>query len=169
MPPTYQQIQRQIETLQRQADKLKTQEVKGVIERVKVAIAHYGLTAEQLGFGTSSATSAKQKSTASAKSSAATAKYSDGDGKVWTGRGPRPHWLRDALASGRKLEEFESSSAAVTSTDSRVKPAKKLKKRRAAKTQYRDQTGNSWSGMGPKPRWLKDAIAGGAPLEQFAA
>lgn len=27
--------------------------------------------------------------------------------QTWTGRGMRPVWLREALASGRRLEEFE--------------------------------------------------------------
>jgi DNA-binding protein H-NS len=26
---------------------------------------------------------------------------------TWSGRGPRPVWLREALASGKKLEDFE--------------------------------------------------------------
>ncbi len=30
----------------------------------------------------------------------------DGDGNTWVGRGPRPQWLRDALASGRSLGNF---------------------------------------------------------------
>jgi len=32
---------------------------------------------------------------------------------------------------------------------------------------YRDDTGNSWTGIGPQPRWLKDAVAGGKRLEDF--
>ena len=33
-------------------------------------------------------------------------KYRDEAGNVWGGRGPRPQWLRNALASGKKLEDF---------------------------------------------------------------
>ncbi|MEJ7138397.1 H-NS family nucleoid-associated regulatory protein [Amphibiibacter pelophylacis] len=34
---------------------------------------------------------------------------------------------------------------------------------------YRDAaTGNSWTGRGLKPRWLRDAIEGGRTLESFA-
>lgn len=34
-------------------------------------------------------------------------KYRDAaSGNTWTGRGLQPRWLRDALASGRKLSEF---------------------------------------------------------------
>ena len=28
-------------------------------------------------------------------------------GQTWTGRGRQPRWIADALASGRKLDEFE--------------------------------------------------------------
>lgn len=32
---------------------------------------------------------------------------------------------------------------------------------------YRDGNGNSWSGRGLMPKWLREAIAGGASLESF--
>jgi hypothetical protein len=32
--------------------------------------------------------------------------FSDGNGNTWGGRGPRPRWLRDALAGGASLEAF---------------------------------------------------------------
>lgn len=166
MAQTYLQLQRQIEALQRQAEKLKAQEVSGVVQRIKVAIEHYGLTAEQLGFGrakTISRKTANAGATQSSKESSA-AKYSDGKGNVWSGRGPRPHWLRDALAAGSSLESFASHAQSTTSRKRKSKaPAKRVAQ------QYRDDSGNTWSGFGPRPRWLKDALAAGAPLEQFAS
>ena len=33
-------------------------------------------------------------------------KYRDGAGNTWGGMGKRPQWLRDALTSGRRLEDF---------------------------------------------------------------
>lgn len=165
MAQTYLQIQRQIETLQRQAEKLKSQEVDGVVERIKVAIAHYGLTPEQLGFGAGAAKPGKAKKqtlTSSHKVSSA-AKYADGQGNVWSGRGPRPHWLRDALAAGKSLESFSSHGEPTTTVKRKSKPAGK----RTAQ-QYRDGNGNAWSGFGPQPRWLKEALASGGTLAQFA-
>ena len=41
-------------------------------------------------------------------------------------------------------------------------PAKKV----AAK--YRDKSGNSWSGRGLQPNWLKAALAAGKKIEDFA-
>lgn len=165
MAQTYQQIQRQIEALQRQAEKLKAQEVGGVVERIKVAIAHYGLTAEQLGFGASNPASRKSTATSAEPLSpkSAEAKYTDGAGNAWSGRGPRPHWLRDALAAGKSLDSFASKGR---STATRKLSTKAPKKRMAQ--HYSDGNGNSWSGFGPRPRWLKEALDGGASLEQFA-
>jgi len=39
---------------------------------------------------------------------------------------------------------------------------------RKAAVKYRDAAGNSWSGRGLQPRWLKDALAGGKELADFA-
>jgi DNA-binding protein H-NS len=32
---------------------------------------------------------------------------------------------------------------------------------------FRDGSGHSWTGFGPQPGWLKDAIAGGRTLDEF--
>ncbi len=167
MPQTYKQIQKQIETLQRQAEKLRNQEVEGVVGRIKVAITHYGLTAEQLGFDTGSVKGkllvSRTRVASKTKKSPTSAKYADGQGNEWLGRGPRPHWLRDALAAGKTLEEFATDVTASKPSADSAKPAAKRK----AKASYKDENGNTWSGMGPKPRWLKDALAAGASLDQF--
>jgi len=166
MTQSYKQIQKQIEALQRRADKLRDQEVKGVVERIRVAIAHYGLTAAQLGFNANSG-SGKPKTNAKVKPSrtARTAKYSDGQGNSWSGMGKRPFWLRDALNAGRSLEEFASETAAAKPESPKGRTAKKRK----SKVAYQDQAGHTWSGMGPKPRWLKEALEAGKTLEEMAA
>jgi len=162
---SYAQIQKQIEALQREADELRAQEVAGVVERIKEAIAHYGLTAAQLGYGAS----AKGAKKAKVVGHAGAAAYSDGLGNSWGGRGPRPQWLKAALAAGRTLEEFASAGPSVPAKAK--KSAKKVKsaapKKRSAKT-YRDAAGNTWSGFGPRPRWLKEALEAGQTLEQLA-
>jgi DNA-binding protein H-NS len=169
MAQSYKQLQKQIESLQKQADKLRAQEIDGVVSRIKVAIAHYGLSADQLGFGAASA--GKSKYSAKRSGSVSTiAKYADGAGRSWSGRGPRPAWLREALTNGKSLQDF-ASAAAPTETKSETKSKFKAKAKAKRKTQirYRDQAGNAWSGMGPQPRWLKEALAAGTQLEQLAA
>lgn len=107
MAQTLAQINKQIEKLQKEADALRQAETKGVIARIKVAISHYGLTADQLGFEKSAAKVARAKN-AGAKPKGAP-RFSNGDGQVWVGRGPRPLWLREALARGRSLDEFDNT------------------------------------------------------------
>jgi DNA-binding protein H-NS len=176
MAQTYKQIQKQIEQLQRQAEVLRNSEVKGVVDRIRVAIAHYGLTAEQLGLGTNKTVAQPKKAlNASGKSGA---KFSDGNGNVWSGRGPRPHWLRDALTAGRSIDEFRVGSrkkakpvSAQPESGETAAPAARptrKKAKRASKFRYKDDAGNSWSGFGPKPKWLKAALDAGKSLEELA-
>jgi DNA-binding protein H-NS len=164
MPQSYKQIQKQIETLQRQAEKLRAQEVDGVIARIKVAITHYGLTAEQLGFGTT-AKGAKTRMNAGTAPANRSAKYSDGQGNSWSGMGKRPYWLRDALAAGRTLDEFATGAGSLKLNSTKLKASN----RRKSKVVYRDEAGHTWSGMGPRPRWLKEALDAGKTLEEMAA
>ena len=63
--------------------------------------------------------------TAATRKTAAEAKYGDGQGNVWGGRGPRPAWLREALAQGRTLEEFALAGSAASAGDAGAVPAKK--------------------------------------------
>lgn len=107
MAQTLAQITKQIKQLQKEADVLRQAELRGVVDRIKVAISHYGLTADQLGFGkpaVKTATVAKPASKTSRK--AAAPLFSNEKNQVWSGRGPRPLWLREALATGRSLDEF---------------------------------------------------------------
>lgn len=163
MTQSYKQIQKQIEALQRQAEKLRQEEIRGVVERIRVAIGHYGLTAEQLGLAAASnkGTAAKTKKAASLRP----AKYQDGNGNTWSGMGKRPSWLREALEAGRALEEFAAQGVPQKTKG----PKRKTSKKRKSAVLYRDQAGHSWSGMGPRPRWLKEALEAGKTLEQLTA
>ena len=179
MAQTYKQIQKQIEQLQRKAEALRNGEIKGVVERIKVAIAHYGLTAAHLGFesgraGTKGKPAAKSAGKAKAKSSA---KFADANGNAWSGFGPRPHWLRDALQAGRSIDEFRAGATSnpaasapvqVVTAKPAAKAAAKKSKRAPSKVNYSDGAGNSWTGRGPKPRWLKAALESGKSLQDFA-
>ena len=196
MAKTYEQIQQQIEKLQQKAKALQAVEAKGVIDRIKTAIAHYGLTAEQLGFDgskTASAVAASKpslsltpvakpavKTTAKSKGKSKP-QFSDEAGNVWGGRGPRPAWLREALQAGRNIDEFRigkrakskkssmplgAAVAAASPSPEAAPPAAAAIQR--AKVSYGDDAGHSWSGMGPKPGWLKAAIESGKSLADFA-
>jgi len=119
MAKSYQQIKKQIEQLQRQADALRDSEIKGVVDRIKVAIAHYGLTAAHLGLGAASAS----PKAASKRSAKASAQFSDDAGNKWSGRGPRPRWLRDALAAGIRQPRRRRPSAHLRRSTTAMTPA----------------------------------------------
>ncbi len=113
MKKTYDQVLKQIELLQTQAENLRRSEVAGVIDRIRGAISHYKLTAADLGLGgpvkSSSAVAAPGKRKGPKKGAAkapAVVKFRNETGGTWGGIGKRPQWLRDALASGKTLQDF---------------------------------------------------------------
>ena len=72
------------------------------IEQVKAMMAEHGLKASDLGGKTSSA--GKTKTTSGKK---VAAKYRHpSTNESWSGRGLQPRWLKAALASGKKIEDF---------------------------------------------------------------
>jgi DNA-binding protein H-NS len=113
MAKTYAQISKEIQAMQAEAERIRNREVAEVVSRITEAIRTYGLTEQDL-FG-SSRKGAGTKVAAKKKSarSGGAPKYSDGAGNSWGGMGPRPRWLREALASGKKLEDFLGGNAAA--------------------------------------------------------
>ncbi len=98
---TYQEIVQKISELQKQAEEIKAREQAAVIADIREKIEQYGLTADDLGFGGKAP--AGKKATASRK---VPVRYRDSAGNTWTGRGKRPGWLTQAIASGKKVEDF---------------------------------------------------------------
>ena len=157
--------------------------MKGVVAKIREAITIYGLSQQDL-FGdnrgrVASANGASRPSGGGTKTKpggkgAKSVKYADGGGNTWVGLGKRPRWLQDALAGGRRLEEFLvfRDGSAGAATENQVAPKLSKKKaggKTAVKAMYRDDSGNSWSGRGPRPRWLKQAMADGKTLEAMRA
>ena len=50
----------------------------------------------------------------------------------------------------------------------RGRPATKAKSRVPATVKFRDESGNTWGGRGPRPQWLRDALGAGKSLQDFA-
>lgn len=186
-------LQAEIQKLQAQANALREEEKVGVVARIREAITAYELTERDL-FGTASRVVAKKGGRPAKSAASRAAAYADGSGNVWGGRGPRPRWLREALQQGKSLEDFATGGRQVTSAaadslgstpsadaaiDPNNEPARRGRKpgRRAdaaAKgaaskrpVKYRDASGNTWSGRGLQPNWLKAALASGSTLESF--
>ena len=173
MAETYLQLTQKIEELQHKAESIRGQEMAGVIERIKIAIHAYGLTADQL-FGATASGNAKSLASGKkpatrvpGKKPASSARFMDDQGNSWSGRGPRPGWIKAALAAGKSIEQYavgqDSTPAAAG------KPAPKAAGKTSADAKFKDDAGNSWSGRGPRPRWFKAALESGKTADQLMA
>jgi DNA-binding protein H-NS len=84
--------------------------------------------------------------------------------------------IKDVIAYwGLSADDLGLTKAA----SSRAASAKKVSAKRAAKAskakrssadaaKYRDESGNTWGGRGPRPGWLRAALEAGRSLEEFA-
>ncbi len=93
------QIQAQIAELQQKAQEIAQAKRLPVLEDVKNKIKLYGFTAKELGFA------GVEKTTEDKRSLPVAIKYRSGE-QTWTGRGRKPNWLVEKLATGAKLEDF---------------------------------------------------------------
>lgn len=62
----------------------------------------------------------------------------------------------ELLSELKKLDDLQSGKA----------PSKPIV-RRPSKRSFKDGNGNSWTGIGPKPAWLRAHLEAGAKLEDF--
>jgi DNA-binding protein H-NS len=86
-------------TLEKEIEETQRREKAEAIVKVRTLMSEYGLTASDLGGKASKSTGTKGTKVA--------VKYRDrATGDTWSGRGLQPKWLKAALASGRKLDEF---------------------------------------------------------------
>ena len=90
----------QKEALEREIESTRTKDRTEAIAKVRALMDEYGLTLGDL----STRSLAKPRG---GKGKKVAAKYRDSDsGNTWSGRGLQPRWLKAAIASGRKLEDF---------------------------------------------------------------
>ena len=141
MSKTYAQLAREIAALQASAQRQLAIESKDAVAKINDMIAKYNLTAADLTFASSVTAPVKPAAPSKAakgKSKSATVtkrvQYSDGKGNVWGGRGPRPAWLRTALAAGRAIESFLTGATSAPSALPAVAavPAKKVATKKVA-------------------------------------
>jgi DNA-binding protein H-NS len=91
----------QKDALERQIETTRKQDRSEAVAKVRSLMSEYGLSAADL----SVKSIAK---TGPTKGNKVAAKYHDKvTGDSWSGRGLKPNWLKAALASGRKIEEFQ--------------------------------------------------------------
>jgi DNA-binding protein H-NS len=128
VPKSLARIEQEIEALEREADAIRKKEAAGVVARIKEAIAHYNLSAQDLGLATEPRgrrgvarasrrvrPDDKPLTNGFAKAAGArgrpaggAAQFRDDAGNTWSGRGRRPEWLKEALRSGKTLDDLRA-------------------------------------------------------------
>ena len=160
MAKSLSQLRSQLHRLQKEVASIEV----GVVNRIKKEIAKHGLTVEHL-FGSSPA--AAPAPTASSKSAVKPgAKFADEHGNSWSGFGPKPRWIREAIEAGHSIQEFQGNISQI-SAPTKSKAASKAAPESAKSPKFADGTGNTWGGMGKRPIWLREALDSGKSLDDF--
>ena len=103
---TYLELRARGEKLLAEAEELRVKELSDVIDDIKQKMKAYGLSARDLGLASGTGTRRKKSSGAPAKPKAK-ARYRGPGGETWSGgRGRKPRWVTEALAKGKKIEDF---------------------------------------------------------------
>ena len=101
---TYLELRAKGEKLLAEAEEMRIKELSDVIQDIKEKVKAYGLSAQDLGFSAEGGSRRKRSSWATPK---AAPKYRGPNGETWSGgRGRKPRWVTEALAAGKKLEQF---------------------------------------------------------------
>lgn len=187
MAKTMEQLQDQIAKLQQQAAALKSKEVPGVVARIKIAIEHYGLTAQDLGFAGPAVNGALHAAATiktgrvvakkrAVNTAAATAVPVVNGGVVSKKRAVKAvNTPAKVIANGTgvsKKRAVKAVAATTTPVDNAgsvvsAQAPKKRAKMAAGVIRFRDEAGNSWTGMGTKPKWFVAAIAAGKTVDDL--
>ena len=97
---TYLELKQKAEKLMAEAEEMRQKEIDDVVAEIRDKMKTYGLTAKDIG----GAPGRKRASSGTPKA----AKYRGPNGETWSGgRGRKPRWVTEALAKGKKLEDFE--------------------------------------------------------------
>jgi DNA-binding protein H-NS len=88
--------------LEKEIESTRREELSNAIAKVKALMQEYGLTIADI------SSKAPVRAASAVKGGKVAAKYiNSATGDAWSGRGLQPKWLKAALESGRKIEEFK--------------------------------------------------------------
>ncbi len=97
MTQSLQELIAQREALDKKINDARKEERSSALAKAKALIAEFDLTPVELGF---------DKRGRKPVRSSVKPKFRSPTGETWAGRGRKPKWLDEALAAGRKIEEF---------------------------------------------------------------
>jgi DNA-binding protein H-NS len=101
-----QALEKQQADLEKQLAEARRAERAGVISQIKSLMAEHGLSLADLSGKAAGGTPKAPKTSAAAGRKVAPKYRNPATGETWTGRGLQPNWVKAAVASGKKLEEF---------------------------------------------------------------
>lgn len=105
---TYAELKAKADKFAAEAEAQRVKELDAVIADMKAKMVEYGVTPEDLGIKTTSAAPRKKVVDSMAKAaSKGVVKYRSPTGETWGGgRGRKPKWVVEAVAAGKKIEDF---------------------------------------------------------------
>lgn len=101
---TLQELLAQKAELERKIQETQRNERQAAIDKVRALMAEFGLSVDDL--GGKSPSNGRKKASGGDGTRKAAVKYRDAAGNTWSGRGLQPRWLKEALASGKSLQDF---------------------------------------------------------------
>jgi len=96
----YMELKAQIEAMQQQLERVRLEELDEQVADIKQKIIAFGITPDML-FAAEAGEPSRSR-----KDKTMPPKFSDGNGNTWAGKGPQPQWVREALASGKTLDDL---------------------------------------------------------------
>ena len=100
MAITYKQALENLKKAEAEVEKARLAEVDKVIDSIKEQIEEYKLTAADLGFKV-----APKKAAVAKKGDAKYANPAD-QSETWSGKGRKPAWVSEYVATGKKIEDL---------------------------------------------------------------
>lgn len=100
---SYLELKAKAEELMREANMLRDKERAAVIEQIKSQMAAYEIDVSDLAERRTRQPRLSQPKTGRK----VPAKYGDGKGNLWSGRGLKPKWLKEAMSNGKQLADFQ--------------------------------------------------------------
>jgi DNA-binding protein H-NS len=98
---TYLELMEKAQRLMAEAEQVRQKEISDVIADIRQKMQTYGLTLQDIG----GSPAGRKRGAAAGKAKAV--KYRGPNGETWGGgRGRKPRWVTEALAKGKKLEDF---------------------------------------------------------------
>jgi DNA-binding protein H-NS len=102
-------------------------------------------------------------------------KYANGQGGTWTGFGRKPQWITQAEAQGVDIRSFLIAGNSPQQGAALMNQQRAVRREAPVAAQPNEQKrgyrlgDHYWTGVGPRPRWFKEAIGSGHTLEELRA